>query len=42
MRCKMLVKAELDKLGLHYTKVELGEVEVMEDINEEQHKQLKD
>jgi len=41
MRCKMAVKAELDKLGLHYTKVELGEVEVMEDITEEQQIQLK-
>jgi len=41
MRCKMAVKAELDKLGLHYTKVELGEVEVMEDISEEERIQLK-
>jgi len=41
MRCKMAVKAELDKLGLHYTKVELGEVEIMEDITEEQQNQLK-
>lgn len=41
MRCKMAVKTELDKLGLHYTKVELGEVEVMEDISEEQRIQLK-
>jgi len=41
LRCKMAVKAELDKLGLHYTKVELGEVEIMEDITEEQQKQLK-
>jgi len=37
----MAVKAELDKLGLHYTKVELGEVEIMEDITEEQQNQLK-
>jgi AraC-like DNA-binding protein len=41
MRCKMAVKSELDKLGLHYTKVELGEVEIMEDITEEQQNQLK-
>ena len=33
----MVVKAELEKLGLHYTTVELGEVEVMENISEEQH-----
>jgi AraC-like DNA-binding protein len=37
----MAVKAELDKLGLHYTKVELGEVEIMEDITEEQQNKLK-
>jgi AraC-like DNA-binding protein len=32
IRCKMLVKAELEKLGIQYTKVELGEAEV-EDIS---------
>ena len=37
IRCKMVVKAELEKLGLHYTTVELGEVEVMENISQEQH-----
>jgi len=37
----MAVKSELDKLGLHYSKVELGEVDVMEDITEEQRIQLK-
>jgi len=41
MRCKMVVKSELDKLGLHYTKIELGEVEVMENLTEEQLKLLK-
>ena len=41
MRCKMAVKAELDKLGLHYTRVELGEVEIMENTSEEQLTQLK-
>jgi len=41
MRCKMAVKSELDKLGLHHTKVELGEVEIMEDITKEQQNQLK-
>lgn len=41
MRCKMVVKTELDKLGLHYTRIELGEVEVMEDMNIEQQNQLK-
>lgn len=32
-RCKMLVKSELEKLGLHYILVELGEVEILEDIS---------
>ena len=32
IRCKMVVKDELTKLGLHYTSVELGEVELLEDI----------
>jgi len=36
IRCKMVVKSELKKLGLHYTVVELGEVEIMEDISTEQ------
>src|SRR6185312_15242300 len=30
LRCKMLVKEELSKLGLHYTSVDLGEAEVLE------------
>jgi len=29
----MVVKSELKKLGLHYTTVELGEVETMEDLS---------
>ena len=41
IRCKMVVKEELKKLGLHYTTVELGEVEIMEDISVEQHHQFK-
>jgi AraC-like DNA-binding protein len=32
----MVVKLELDKLGLHYTRVELGETEILEDISTEQ------
>jgi len=31
----MVVKYELEKLGLHHTKVELGETEIMEDLSEE-------
>ena len=41
IRCKMLVKAELEKLGLHYRVVDLGEVEIEEDITAEQHDLLK-
>ncbi len=32
-RCKLLVKEELKKLGLHFIVVDLGEVEIMEEIN---------
>jgi len=32
IRCKMLVKAELEKLGLHYRSVELGEADIEENI----------
>ena len=41
IRCKMVVKAELTKLGLHYTVVDLGEVEILENISAEQLDQLK-
>lgn len=40
-RCKMVVKSELDKLGLHYMLVDLGEVEVKEELTPEQRSQLK-
>jgi AraC-like DNA-binding protein len=40
-RCKMAVKEELKKLGLHYIVVELGEVEVMENLSLEQREALK-
>jgi len=36
IRCKMLVKSELEKLGLAYKSVELGEVELEENITPEQ------
>jgi AraC-like DNA-binding protein len=39
-RCKMVVKEELKKLGLHFIIVELGEIEIMESISEEQREQL--
>ena len=39
-RCKMAVKEELTKLGLHFIIVDLGEVEIMENISVEQLEQL--
>ena len=39
-RCKMTVKEELKKLGLHFIVVDLGEVEIMENISAEQREQL--
>jgi AraC-like DNA-binding protein len=33
VRCKMVVKDELTKLGLRYTVVELGEAEIIENIS---------
>ncbi len=41
IRCKMVVKAELENLGMHYTTAELGEVEVRDNISTEQHDQIK-
>lgn len=41
IRCKMVVKEELTKLGLHYTTVELGEAEVPENVSPELHEQIK-
>jgi len=35
IRCQMAVKYELEKLGLHHTRVELGETEIMEDLSAE-------
>ena len=41
IRCKMQVKSELDKLGLHYGVIELGEVQIVEDVTATQRDQLK-
>jgi AraC-like DNA-binding protein len=41
IRCKMLVKEELQKLGLHFINVNLGEVTIMENITEPQREALK-
>ena len=42
LRCKMMVKEELKKLGLHYVMVELGTVDILEDISPQQHDLLKE
>lgn len=39
-RCKAAVKEELRKLGLHFIVVELGEVEIMEDLSLGQRNEL--
>ena len=40
-RCKMVVKEELKKLGLHFIVVDLGEIDIMENISSEQREQLR-
>ena len=40
-RCKMVVKEELKKLGLHFIVVDLGEVEIMETLSPDQREQVK-
>lgn len=40
-RCKLVVKEELRKLGVHFIVVDLGEVEIMENISDEQRAELK-
>lgn len=41
LRCKLLVKQELEKMGLHHTILELGMVETLEDLTPAQHDLLK-
>ena len=41
LRCKMMVKEELKKLGIKYVIVDLGMVEILEDISKKQREQLK-
>ncbi len=40
LRCKMMVKEELRELGLNYVIVDLGMIEILEDITQEQREQL--
>jgi YesN/AraC family two-component response regulator len=42
IRCKMLVKEELTKLGIQYTSVELGEADISSPFTIELHDQLRD
>lgn len=41
LRCKMMVKEELNKLGIKYVIIELGMVELMEDISQDTREKLK-
>ncbi len=41
IRCKMVVKQELKKLSIHHKTIELGEVEVMGELNQQQVVDLK-
>lgn len=40
IRCEMVVRSELEKLGLRYISVRIGEAEITEDIRPEQLKML--
>lgn len=40
-RCKMAVKEALKNLGLHYVIVNLGEIEILEQLSKSQREQLK-
>jgi AraC-like DNA-binding protein len=41
IRCKMVVKEELDKLGLKYAAVELGEANILSPLSSRQYNQFK-
>lgn len=41
LRCKMIVRQQLDKLGIHCVKVELGTVEIRENISDSLKEQLR-
>ena len=40
LRCKLVVKDELHKLGIHYNTIDLGLVELPESISDDQREQL--
>ncbi len=41
LRCKLLVKEELLRMGLHYISIDLGVVEILEKLSDEQYEKLK-
>ena len=41
LRCKMVVRQELEKLGLNYVNVDLGTIEILEDMPDFQREQLR-
>lgn len=41
IRCKIMVKEVLKSMGLHFIVVELGEVEIMENLSDEERLELK-
>ncbi len=41
LRCKLLVKAELEKMDIPYKNVELGEIELEEPVSDQQQEDLK-
>ncbi len=41
LRCKLLVQEELLKIGINYVVLDLGMVDILEDITQEQHETLK-
>ncbi|MBG0860419.1 MAG: helix-turn-helix transcriptional regulator [Bacteroidales bacterium] len=40
IRCQMVVKSELEKLGLHYVDVKIGEADIIDNIQPEQLQKL--
>jgi hypothetical protein len=41
LRCKMVVKDAFKKLGIRYASVNLGEINIAEDITDKQREKLK-
>jgi YesN/AraC family two-component response regulator len=41
LRCKLMVKSELEALGISYSRVDLGEVELAEEVSPEKLEKLK-